>query len=802
MKNLNIFLFLSICISTVSFAQEYSVSGKVQNTEGTPIVYANVLLLIKADSTVVKGTSTNEQGLFVFEGVLRGSYLLTASYIENTSRPKAIEVSSDSNVGELVIDQSEQALDEVVVTYQKPKLERKMDRLVFNVKNTSLSDGTIWDLLKRTPSVSEIQGALTINGGGNVGIMINGRKINLPEKDIMNLLSGSSASSVESIEVITNPPVKYSAEGGMLIDIKMKKNLVAGYNGAIFNRYRQGIFAKHTIGTDHYFKGKKTGFSINYSFSDDKDLVKYTDITNFFQNGTPSSSWTAERGYILERKRHSLSAFFDYDIDSNNSLSITTINIINLNANWVDGIETSIRDLNGLLLSGFDTTNDSNADKLNSSIYLDWIHRLKKKGAEFSIGSHYTFFDSKGLQDLQTDFYDSGGNQTGENNFTIQSDQRINLYHLQADYISPLAKKSRIEAGLRYAGITSKNNIAQEGFDRNQPGIDPTAAGNFTYDESIYAGYASFSSKWDKWNLKTGLRAEYTETVGELNTAAEPKENSYLEFFPSLSLKYTPAEKHDLTFNFYRRIDRPRYRYINPFQYFQSNNSVIEGNPDLLPTTIYDINLGYTFDKNYTIEVFYSDHKNKYNRQVFQNNEANLLRFISTNLPSSLVLGASISVNKEVTDFWNLFFFFTYHNIQDAFIDLDSGRSLSNDIWSGIARINNSFVFLRDKSLVADLNFAYFSPRVFGNKRQESYNKLNLSLRKTLWNKRASITMGIDDIFNQSNVFSSRRYLNQNNTSSYRRENRLFTLGFRYKFGNVRIKGNKKSKRVDERKRI
>jgi len=103
---------------------------------------------------------------------------------------------------------------------------------------------------------------------------------------------------------------------------------------------------------------------------------------------------------------------------------------------------------------------------------------------------------------------------------------------------------------------------------------------------------------------------------------------------------------------------------------------------------------------------------------------------------------------------------------------------------------------------VADLNFAYFSPRVFGNKRQESYNKLNLSLRKTLWNKRASITMGIDDIFNQSNVFSSRRYLNQNNTSSYRRENRLFTLGFRYKFGNVRIKGNKKSKRVDERKRI
>ncbi len=798
-----ILVFLAFAMWPLNaLTQDYRISGDVQDTESAPIIYANVLLLKRSDSTVLKGTSTDENGKFSLEGITSGKYLLFASYIENTSDYFPVDVTSDIKIDALIIDETAQNLEEVIVTYQKPKLERKVDRLVFNVANTALSDGTIWDLLKHTPSVTDIQGVLTIKGSSDITVMINGRKINLPKSDIINLLSGASANSVEAIEVITNPPSKYSAEGGMLIDIKMSKNLIAGYNGAMFNRYRQGVFAKHTVGTDHYFKGKKTGFSANYSFSKDKNITRFTDVTNFSQNSGATSVWTSNQDNIVRRNRHNLSLFFDYDINERNKLNLSSINTYSPKLNRLDDSETMIAESNGNLLSSFNTINDSDEEQLNASFYLDWIHQLKKKGAEFSVSSHVTYYDSDRGQDLQTDFLDIGGNLTGENNFTTFSQQKINLYSLQADYSTTLGKSSRFETGLRYAGIVSENTIEQQGFDRNQPGINPTEAGVFDYDESIYASYVSFDGKWDKWRFRSGLRAEYTETIGKLDTETASKENSYLEVFPSFSLQYSQSDKNDFMLQYYRRIARPRYNVINPFQYFQSNNIVVEGNPDLLPTIQNKLALGYTFDNTYTLEVIYLNKKNHYNQQVFQDNDANLLRFISANLDGNYSFGIDATVNKNIFNFWDCFLLLSYYYKKDTFRDLDSGVMLENSVGTWLGRMNNSFRLLSNKSLYLDVDFFYLSPTVNGNSRRDAFNYLDLLLRKTIWNKKGSISLGVTDIFNQGNYFTTRTFLNQNNSTFSRFENRQLTFAFRYKFGNTGIKDNKKRKRIDERNRI
>ncbi len=802
MKNRFSHLFILVFFSAFSFSQEFDVLGTVVTGENEPIAFANVLLLNTKDSTILKGTSTDDLGKFIFNDVLVGKYLLKASYIESFSLVVPIEIDANTDVGNIVIAETNQELDEVTVTYQKPTLVRKIDRLVFNVENTALADGTIWDLLKQTPNVNVVNNVLTIKGSGNVGVMINGRKVNIPEADLINLLSGSSASNVESIEVITNPPLKYSAEGGMLIDIKMKKNLVAGYNGALFNNFTQGVFAKNTIGTDHFFRGKKTSFSINYSFSNDKRIYRYTEITNFSEIGIPASIWTANQDLIIKRKKHNLSAFFDYDIDDKNVLSISTINLFNPNVNWFSLSKTKIADMAGNLSSSFRTINDSGQQQINTSFYADWVHKLEKKGAELSVGGHYTFYDSNRGQVLDTDFFDQDEIAVGDNDFTTQSDQKINLYSFQTDFISPLGKSTRLEAGLRYAGINSESTIFQEGFDRNQPGINPTEAGVFTYDEAIYAAYTSFDGKWDLWSLKTGLRTEYTETKGKLDTENVPNENSYIEFFPSFSLQHTPTKKNQYSLSYFRRIDRPRYSNINPFQYFQSNNTVFEGNPELLPGIRNRLSAEYTYDRDYTIAFFYSKWTTPFRRQTFQDNESNLLRFISTNIESNQGYGVDITLNKDISKKWELYMFLSAFNDEERFIDLDSGQLLKNSLWSGYFRLNNSFKLLEDRSLVANLNFTYHAPRVRGNARTESFNKLNLRFRKTLMNNNASISLGLEDIFNQSNRFTSRKYLNQNNSTLFRPESRLFTLGFRYKFGNTRIRGNKKSKRVEERRRL
>lgn len=795
-------LFFLIFFTMYTFSQEFEVTGSVVTVEKEPIVFANVLLLNIKDSTIVNGTSTDDLGRFSFNDVIGGKYLIKASYIESISSIRPVDIYTNTNVGILVVADTNQELDEVIITYQKPTLVRKVDRLVFNVKNTALADGTIWELLKQTPNINVVDNILTIKGSGNVGVMINGRKVNIPEADLINLLSGSSASNVEAIEVITNPPLKYSAEGGMLIDIKMKKNLIAGYNGAIFNNFTQGVFLKNTIGTDHFFRGKKTSFSVNYSFTNYKGISRYTDITNFSENGIPASVWTANQDLTTRRKKHNLSAFFDYDIDEKNVLSISTINVFNPSVNRFSMSETEIADLGDGLGSSFRTINDSENEQINTSFYADWVHKLEKKGAELSVGGHYTFYDSNTAQDLETDFFDVAENVTGENNFTTQSDQKINLFSIETDLIYPLGKSARLETGLRYAGINSESNISQEGFDRTQPGITPTEAGIFTYDESIFAAYTSFDGKWDLWSLKTGLRAEYTETKGELDTAMIPNETSYLQFFPSFAFQYNPSKKHQYQLSYFRRIERPRYSNINPFQTFISNNSITEGNPELVPGTRNWLSAEYTYDRDYTIAFFYLKWKNPFREQTFQDNDSNLLRFISTNLESSQGYGIDFTLNKDLSKRWELYMFLSAYNVEERFTDIDSGQILTNSLWSGFVRLNNGITLLDDKSLIANLNFAYYAPRVRGNARRDSYNKLNLRFRKTLMNKNASISLGVEDIFNQGNRFTSRQFLNQNNSTLFRPENRLLTVDVRYKFGNTRIRGNKKSKRVEERKRI
>lgn len=793
-------LFFILSLSFVT-AQDFQISGTVLDNDQNPLVFANVLLQT-ADGTLIKGTTTDVNGLFTLNTIEAGDYLLFASYIESKSDVRTVSVTADLNIGTLIISNEAQALDEVVVTSQKPRLVEKADRYVFTIENTALSDSDIWDVLKRTPGIVIVNDQLTVNNTGNIGILINGRKVNIPEKDVINLLSGSSASNVQAIEVITTPPAKYSAEGGLLIDIKMKKNLVAGYNGAVYNRYIQGVFAKHTLGTDHFFKGKKTDLSLAYSFSNNKDLVRYTDVTNFFDNNLPNEIWTAEQNVISRRKQHNINAFFDYVLDERNTISLSTINSLTPNVNRLSFSETDIADIQGISDGGFDTANDSDFHLYNTSLYLDWVHKLKKEGSQISFNTHYTYYDYDRDQDIDTDFFNVNGTVTGQNDFITKSVQNTGLFSIQADYTTNLGSATTLETGLRYAGIASDNTIDQEGFDRNQPGIDPTEAGEFVYNEDISAAYVSMNNNWDNWILNAGLRAEYTETQSKLDTDTENNANNYLELFPSLSLLYTYKKKHTFKLNYYRRITRPRYSWLNPFQYFQNNNTVVEGNPDLLPTISNFVSLAYTFNKNITLSTFYEVRTNDFLQQVSQDNEGNLLRFIATNLEETMSFGLDVIYNKDITNRWSTYILFNNYYKENNFVDLETELLLKNTAWITQFRTIQSYTFLKDRSLFVDASFTYMSPTVIGNSNRDSFSQLGFYVRKTLWDKSASISLTVEDIFNQGNLFFTRQYLSQDNSSSFRPENRLVVLGFRYSFGNTKIRNNKKRKEVDERDRF
>ncbi len=794
-------LFSLLCCASL-LGQEYKVSGKVNETRGETIAYANILLYKAADTSYVKGTASNENGFFSFENVLPNNYLIRASYIGNHSDFKLVRVDSDLDIGPIYIDNTTQELKEVVLVAQKPSVEQKVDRLVFNIENTALSDSDIWDVLKNTPTVFVMNNEISVKGEGGVQIMINDKKVNLPAQDILNLLSGTTAKGVQSIEVITTPPAKYDAEGGTLINIKMKKNLIAGYNGAVYNRYSQGVFPRHMLGTSHYFKGKKLEASFNYSFTQNKTVTTYTDITNFIEDGQITDIWTSDLEVIYRSKKHNTSVFLDYAIDDSNTLSFSSIATITPSYQSRDFSNTRIEDANGTDSSGFYTMNNGKFESVNAAFYLDYEHKFNEQGSSLALNSHYTHYDYDKNQDLETDFYDGNGSMVGENNFNTFNEQHTHLFSLQADFTSPLGEDANFESGLKYALIDSESFITQEGFNREQEGIAPTEDGLFLYDEGIFAGYASFDTKWNNWTMKSGLRAEYTETKGDYNHSEDKIKNDYLELFPTIFFQYTPNRKHRYGLSYKRSIIRPNYSKINPFQVFQSNNSVVEGNVNLKPSFKNSVILSYTYNRDYTFELFYRYHRNIMRLLTFQDNDSKLLRFITDNVDRELAYGLDFIYRKEITRSWDTYFLSSYFYGAERFTDILSQETIDQDLWTLLLQFNNNFTFLEDRSLTANLNYTYVSPVISGNSRQEYYNEWGISLKKNIWGKKGTISMGLTDIFRQFKLKNTRRYGNQYNISVYRPNARVFSLGFRYNFGNMKIRDNYKSKRTDEGNRL
>ncbi|MBR9855022.1 MAG: TonB-dependent receptor, partial [Algicola sp.] len=273
MKNLTITILWVLFAVCGAYGQTFKITGKVVDEQNQIVPYANILLLQAIDSTFVQGTSANEEGFFELSDVVADLYLLQASYVGRGSEPRALDIATDVSLGALIIPLADNELEEVVVTAQRPKLQRLPDRLVFSVENTVVSQGTSWDILKNTPGVIVNQDQLLIRGQ-NATVYLNDRKVQLSGQEVQDLLQGLSGTNIKSVEVIANPPASYDAEGGPILNIVTSKNIVPGYKGSVNGTFTQAVFPKFSLGTSHYYKTDKLNLFANYTINPQKEINK------------------------------------------------------------------------------------------------------------------------------------------------------------------------------------------------------------------------------------------------------------------------------------------------------------------------------------------------------------------------------------------------------------------------------------------------------------------------------------------------------------------------------------------------
>ncbi|MBD0831942.1 TonB-dependent receptor [Aestuariibaculum sp. TT11] len=788
------------------FAQNIVVLGTVLDESNKPVAFSNVVLTEQTSLQSI-GTTTDDLGKFEFEFLKGGEYILNISYLGFETYSKVFALNGTIDLGNIILLEKSEVLEGVTIVAKRPTIKRLIDRTVFNVENSTVSNYNVLEVLKYTPGVLVSDGKITVKNSNPV-IYLNDRRVYLSNDEVQQLLEGTSAQNVKSIEVITSPPAKYDAEGGAVINIVTSKNIVAGYNGSVFGNYKQGFeYPKYSAGTSHFFKTNKLNTYFHYNVSPRKDFRHNREYVNFKDdNNVNNSIWETDFKRTSETANHNFVTNIDYDLNENNVISFSGNLLLGpeQNSNKHINSVTEMFNANYDLDSLFKTRNDIILNTRNLALNVDFVHDFKKEGEKLIVKAHHTNYNHSNVQDVTSDYFlPNETNAFRSNIFQTDSEQKAQLYTGQLDYELPLNNGVFVETGVKYSDITSNSEINQFVLSGNVGNNQIEESDTFVYNEMNYAAYGSLAQDWEKWSVKAGLRVEHSRISGELLLQNSENTTEYTKFFPSFYLTNDINENNQVYFKYVKRINRPKYNDLNPFRYYLNDNTYVVGNPKLKPQIDDVFNLGYTLKNTYTFELFYR-YENDPSLQLFQqDNEEGVVKYSSTNIARNITYGLDFMTYTALSSRWNLYVLSSVFYYEGKFFSPSDMNVLnSNEKWSIYAQVINYFSFLKDNSLTAEVSYMYISPIVDGPAIYSTRQGLDINFKKALWNNRASVNIGVTDVFNTQNFTETNRYADQDLRLESNMENRLFVVGFNYKFGNYKLSNNKKEIEIDERERL
>lgn len=782
--------------------QGFTISGSVKDDTNAPIPFTNVYLLKVADTSMVQGVSADENGLFTIGNVAPDLYFIRASYIGKFSALTPIDIAQNVHIGSLVIDVGAEQLDEVVVTAKQPTMERKADRLVFHVENTVVSEGSSWQILKNTPGVISMQDEFLIRNQ-SATIYLNDRKVQLSPTEVKDLLEGLSGGAIKSVEVIPNPPSRYEAEGGPILNIITTRNVAAGYKGSLNGNFTQAVFPKYALGTSHYFKSEKLNVFANYTINPRKEVKNDEYNINFIDDGnTIFSRWDTDFTKVTRSAAQNANVIMDYTIDSKNSLNVTANAVFSPDRSFANNLSTEIRNNQNQLDSTLTTSSQVDNDNSNIAVDLSYKHLPKKEGTSLSLNVHYTAFNEDQLQRVSSDYFNPSGNFIRNFSFFTDSRQKVDIFTGQVDYVTPLSGTTW-ETGTKFSSVYSRSGIDFFNVRGGNEVFNPEFSDDFIYDEKVWAGYISIVKNWGKWSLKTGLRAEYTDAEGRSIPLATSNTQDFFELFPTFYLLYTPNENHSFSFDYSRRLQRPKYQDLNPFRYFVNENDFFVGNPTLQPNFSHNFNLNFTLKGTYFFDIYYRDNGNYISDLSFQDNQNLTLRQIRQNVLESTSYGLDFTYSKSITNFWYLYTYMSVFAEDETFLAEESdNQPYTNKVEGFYGSFNNYLTLSKDGSFTGEVALTYLSRFLQGNYVLGASTNLTMGLRKSLWKKRAVVSVAAEDLLRKANARSTARYLNQDNGYLSQPETRFVRFGFTYNFGNFRLEDNERRISKSERDRL
>jgi iron complex outermembrane recepter protein len=788
-------LHLIIAVSSLLASLQLSaktpatVSGVVKDNNNNPLQSVTVTLLKASDSSLAKADITDKSGAFEMELTSSGKFLLSYSIVGyETKYSSVFDVDSGKSfiAPTVNLQPVSNKLQNVTVTSRKPLIEIKADKMVFNVENSINATGSnAMELLQKSPGVLvDNNDNISMKGKSGVKIYIDGKMSQLDPKNLAEYLRSINSSDIEAIEMISNPGAKYDASGNAgIINIRLKKNKKFGTNGTASVGYIQGITPKGDGNLSLNYRNKKINIFSNLSGSigdhDNKlDIYRIQSDTIYDQHSDLTN----------ERRNANIKAGVDYFIDNKNTIGfLVTSNFAHDVFNSTGSTAIYYQPTNQFVKT-LVATNNIPGNNVNSNFNINYRYS-DTSGKEIGFDGDYGLFRSTN-NSYQPNYYDnaSGGLLyaiiTGNNTPTD-----IDIYTAKLDVEQKLGK-GKIGYGAKVAYVKTNNTFDFYNYEGALPMKDLSQSNSFTYTENVNAAYVNYNTSFNtKWTLQAGLRMEQTNSDGQLTRAdgvPQPDDSvkrSYLDLFPSAALNYTINDKNTLGLTYSRRIDRPTYQDLNPFENKLDQLTYEKGNAFLKPQYTDNIELSHTFKSMVTTTLAYS-HVKDYATQITDTTNGNATYVQQQNIATqdiiNLTIGSSLPINKWWNGYANVWY--NYQLVKGSY----------NNIYVNVsspgfgAYMQNSFTLGKDYT--AELSGWFNGPGLEGTWTAKALGGLDVGVQKSLLNKKATLKLSATDILNTIIFHGNSNYGGTNLNIMDKNENQTVRLNFTYRFGSNQIK--------------
>jgi outer membrane receptor protein involved in Fe transport len=644
MYNLSPCYFVFLLIPCLSYGQSFQLQGQVVNSKQQPIEFMDVYLTSSTNSNTPHAY-TDSLGNFTLQ-VLRGNYTLLLIEFGKQKYSQDLVVVQDMNLGRIQVDKGV-VLDSITITAKKKLIERKVDRLVFNVENSvSASGGDALDALKVTPSVRVKSDNIALAGKSNVTILVDDRTIALSGEELIQFLKGIASDNIKSIEVITVPPAKYSAEGeGGLINIKLKKSALHSWSNTSRTSYTQGTYPLFSLGNNFNYQQGKWSFLVDVS-----KLQNKTIYTNDMQYYYPEAYWKNMVYNQVHYNGFSSIVNMGYAISDKRKINVQYMG--NSATPKIDGEGNTLiyQQENGRLINRLPTVSQTKNKNYNHAFSASLVTQLDTLGKKYTLDAAYFvyFTDKKSKQTNETRTGDNALiNTTWLNN---NSTQRIENWATQLDFELPYTWAT-LEFGAKLSLTKTNSALAITMVEDLQPLNQQVD--QFTYWENTQALYFSGTKFFgEKWQVKAGLRAEATQNKGDSFSMDQVHRNKYSKLFPTVYVSYQLSSNHDLTLKYSKRIARPPYGNLNPARWYLSTTSYEEGNPFLQPAFNTNVELSHSYKKQFTTTLSYTHTTNGFGQLTIHNEEHNFQKFVRLNYYSADIANLNLYTSIDVVPWW------------------------------------------------------------------------------------------------------------------------------------------------------